>query len=92
MQSKLAHILNTAACNCVHKEATVNAPLPSRDDRSYQLRFSPLGGRGDGLVFPCDARGLVDIDSLSDGARNDYFFARALVGGEFARPCVQLND
>jgi hypothetical protein len=70
----------------------MKAPLPSRDDRSYQLRFSALGEGGRSLAFPCDARGQVDIDSLSERARNDYFFARAVVGGEFARPCVQLND
>lgn len=70
----------------------MNASLPSRDDRSHQLRFGALSDGGRSLVFPCDARGQVDIDSLSDRARNDYFFARTLVGGEFAKPCVQLND
>ena len=70
----------------------MNALRSSRDALSYQLRFSALGDGHRSLAFPCDARGQVDIDSLSDKARNDYFFARALVGGEFARPCVQLND
>jgi hypothetical protein len=70
----------------------MNASLPSRNDRSYQLRFNALGERGCSLAFPCDAAGEVDIDSLSDRARNDYFYARTLVGGHFAKPCVQLND
>jgi hypothetical protein len=70
----------------------MNAPRSARHDPSYQLCFSALGAGGRSLAFPCDARGQVDIDSLSEAARNDYLFARAVVGGEFARPCVQLND
>ncbi|WP_238446644.1 hypothetical protein [Azohydromonas australica] len=75
----------------MYLEITMNAPSPSRKDRSYQLRFNALDEGGRALVFPCDAKGQVDIDSLSESARNDYFFARAVVGGEFTRPCVQLN-
>ena len=58
---------------------------------SYQLRYSALSGRGHELAFPCDDHGRVDIDSLSEAARNDYFYARAVVGREFDRPSIQTN-
>jgi len=40
-------------------------------------------------AFPCDADGGVDIDSLSDCARNNYFYARAVIGRELSMPAVQ---
>jgi hypothetical protein len=58
----------------------------------YVLRFRSLSKPGRGYTFPCDAAGLVSLDSLSDGERDSYLFARALVGGEFSVPAVQLSD
>jgi hypothetical protein len=55
----------------------------------YEIRFSSLFQEGRGLSFPCDAEGQVDLDGLSDAARNNYMYARALVGREFAMPAVQ---
>ena len=55
----------------------------------FQLHFSSLFQGGRGLAFPCDARGQVDINSLSERARNNYFYARAVVGREFTWPSVQ---
>jgi len=40
---------------------------------------------------PCDAQGHVDLDRLSDDLRQDYFFARTLVGCSFARPAVERD-
>ncbi len=54
----------------------------------YQLTFQPLAGPGGGYAFPCDDHGRVDLDALSDRARNDYLFARALVGHTLAAPAV----
>lgn len=54
----------------------------------YQLSFRPLCVTGRALVFPCDAAGRVNIDELSDAARNKYFYARAVVGREFSSPVV----
>jgi hypothetical protein len=56
---------------------------------AYQLRYSALDSGGRGLAFPCDVHGHVDLDSLSEAARNDYFYARAAVGRQFTRPSVQ---
>lgn len=58
----------------------------------YEITFRSLGRDGRGLAFPCDARGQVNLDGLTDFARNNYLYARALVGREFAAPSVQLRD
>ncbi len=57
----------------------------------YELTFEPLAGQGSGYAFPCDDHGRVDLDTLSDRARNDYLFARALVGRTLAAPAVHAG-
>ena len=57
----------------------------------YELTFEPLAGEGSGYAFPCDDRGRVDLDNLSERARNDYLFARALVGRTLAAPAVHVT-
>ena len=54
----------------------------------FELRFESLFHPGRALAFPCDARGCVELDGLSDPARCNYFYARAVVGREFATPSV----
>lgn len=56
---------------------------------AYELHFKSLFDEGRVYSFPCDASGHVDMDSLSDHARNNYLFARALVGRELSRPAVR---
>lgn len=56
---------------------------------AYQLRFASLFPTRHSLTFPCDARGQVALDSLSERSRNNYFFARAVVGRDFAWPVVE---
>jgi hypothetical protein len=60
---------------------------PSRSD-GYLLRFESLFHSGRALSFPCDAQGQVEFDALSERARSNYFYARAVVGREFAPPAV----
>lgn len=55
---------------------------------AFHLRFESLFKAGRGMVFPCDARGCVELDALSEPARRNYFYARAVVGREFATPAV----
>jgi hypothetical protein len=54
----------------------------------FEIHYQPLSGRGPELCFPCDADGQVSLDSLSDRARNNYLYARAVVGREYAAPAV----
>jgi hypothetical protein len=54
---------------------------------SFEIRYQALF-RGPSLCFPCDERGDVPLDSLSDRARDNYLYARAVVGLEYAYPSV----
>ncbi|WP_280155029.1 hypothetical protein [Piscinibacter sp. XHJ-5] len=56
---------------------------------AFELRFPRLFGLGPALSFPCDAAGRVDLDSLGERARCNYFYARTVIGREFAMPAVQ---
>ena len=55
----------------------------------FQLRFRSLFNSGCGFAFPCDQQGLVDLDHLSENARNNYLYARAMVGRELEVPAVE---
>lgn len=55
---------------------------------SFEVRFASLFDEHRALVFPCDARGAVDLDGLPPRARCNYLFARAMVGRDFATPRV----
>jgi hypothetical protein len=52
----------------------------------YELRFPTLLHAGRNIAFPCDAGGHVDIDSLGERERADYFYARTVIGREFLAP------
>ena len=55
----------------------------------YELLFRSLFDHGRGYAFPCDSEGHVDLDELSQSARNNYLYARAVVGRELTVPQVQ---
>jgi len=57
----------------------------------HQLCFRSLFDHGRGFAFPCDARGQVELDEMSEQLRNNYFYARAMVGRELAVPAVELH-
>jgi len=57
--------------------------------QGFELRFRSLFDEGRGFSFPCDSAGRVNLDVLSDRARANYFFARTVIGREFAIPAVQ---
>ena len=54
----------------------------------HELRFDSLFVPGRAMSFPCDSSGRVELDALSEPARCNYLFARAVVGREFAVPQV----
>jgi len=57
----------------------------------YELRFHSPHGDGRSYVFPCDAQGHVDMDSLDEKARTMYLYARAVMEREPARPQAQSH-
>jgi hypothetical protein len=64
---------------------TMNA---TNSSHSFELRFRSLFQEGRALAFSCDPDGRIDLDRLSERARQSYLYARALVGRDFAQPEV----
>ena len=69
----------------------MDASMASSRRPGYELRFACLQDSRRGYTFPCDAAGRVDMDALTERARNTSLYARAVVGKEFSRPTVQVN-
>jgi len=67
---------------------TASMPFESE----FEVHFRSLLRRGLEFIFPCDCEGHVDLDALSDRARANYLFARAMVGREYARPAVHRHE
>ncbi len=57
----------------------------------FEVRFQSLFREGRALVFPCDPSGGVDLDGLTERARRNYLFARAMIGREYAMPAVYAS-
>ena len=58
----------------------------------FEIRFRSLLREGRSLTFPCDREGRVDLDTMSERARNDYFFACATVGRDYAMRVVKASE
>jgi len=56
--------------------------------RHVEVRFEACAGPGSTFAFPCDELGHVDLDALPVRDRNDYLFARAMVGKNFFPPAL----
>lgn len=56
----------------------------------FQLRFAMLHNQGRGYTFPCDQKGVVNLDALTEKQRVAYYYAHALVGRDFSSPQVQF--
>jgi len=59
--------------------------------KEFQLCYRSLFDSGRGYAFPCDSQGQVDLDRLSERARTNYLFARAMVGRELTVPAVETR-
>ncbi|MBL8312992.1 MAG: hypothetical protein JNK55_04515 [Rubrivivax sp.] len=68
-------------------ETSQPAPRPAR----YALCFQSLSPPRRTLRFPCDARGRVELDGLTEPALRQYLYARVVMGHELAMPRV-LQD
>jgi hypothetical protein len=62
--------------------STMNQP-------KHELCFRTLSDFQCAYAFPCDVNGNVDLDALSELARNDYLFARVFVGRTYRAPIVE---
>jgi hypothetical protein len=68
---------------------TWNPVVSAEGPEHYELRYRPLAEVGCGFAFPCDARGRVQMDELSERSRANYLYARAAVGYELEWPLVR---
>jgi len=64
----------------------------SQTGTGFEIRFQSLFQEGRSLAFPCDRAGRVDLDAMSERARNNYFFACATIGREYARPVLKASE
>jgi hypothetical protein len=72
----------------IFRRTAMNAMNQSSSNQ-FQLCFRSLFHSGRGFAFPCDPKGQVDLDGMSENARNNYFYARAMVGRELSAPAVE---
>ena len=70
----------------------MNTNNASHVQRGYELRFQSLHDESRAFAFPCDAAGRVDLDTLNERARLNYFYARTVIGREFAMPAVTMSS
>ena len=63
------------------------APLHPPASTHYLL-FGGLFPTVRSLLFPCDPGGRVEMDEMSDRARDNYLFARTVVGRDYRVPVV----
>lgn len=66
----------------------MNSEIQPKSAAEYEIRFPSLFQEGRAMAFPCDCNGRVDLDGLSERARTNYLFCRAMLGREFATPAV----
>ena len=76
----------------MHHELSSSCATQQTEPSACTLLFRPLFRAGRGFTFPCDLQGRVDMDAMSERARNNYFYARAMMGRELAYPSVQRED
>lgn len=58
----------------------------------FEIRFQSLFREGRALAFPCSLEGRVDLGAMSERARNNYLFACATIGREYAVPVVEACE
>lgn len=54
----------------------------------FEIHYACLEHDECDLCFPCDSQGHVELDALSPQAAENYLFARAMVGRDYALPAV----
>jgi hypothetical protein len=71
-------------------ESSSSASSSNSGSGCFQLCFRSLDDGGHDFAFPCDPTGQVDLDNMSERSRNNYFYARAMMGREVAYPAVEV--
>ena len=69
----------------------MNHPSLCTTSSGQSLRFRSLFPEGRGYTFPCDERGHVVLDALTQREMLSYLYARTLIGREFSTPFVEAQ-
>ena len=78
-----------AVASSEEHKAAVNPVSPSTAPwLSHQVYFASLFDPDRALSFACDPCGNVQLDELSERARNNYFLARTAVGRDYSIPRI----
>lgn len=59
---------------------------------AFEVRFQSLLDEGRAMVFPCDSEGRVNLDALCERSKNNYLFARRMIGRAYATPRVLARE
>ena len=65
--------------------------LQCRSRPVFRLRFEPVVEGEQALDLPCDAAGVVDLDSLDDADRNAYLYARIVHRMRFTSRVIRVD-
>lgn len=79
LQSEVA---NPALFGAASAAQCLTQPVSSA--AQFEVRFDCLVDAERALAFPCDEAGRVDLDTMSECVRNNYFYARATRGWQYA--------
>jgi hypothetical protein len=60
------------------------------EQTSFRLAFRSLFNSGRGFAFPCNEQGQVDMSVMTERAKTNYLFARAMVGRDLCPPAVEM--
>lgn len=61
----------------------VTCPAPE-----YRICFLPVSESDRSVAFPCDSNGQVNLDFLKPREKNNYLFARAMRGRNYAAEAI----
>lgn len=60
----------------------------SEASQRFRLVYQSISGSLGSYSFPCNPHGEVDLNLLDDRSRNNYLFARAMMGRAMKLPTV----
>jgi hypothetical protein len=72
----------------IKEDAMATNRATPTDRARFELRYRSLSPHRCSFAFPCDENGRVDLDALSEKARDNYLYARAMVGRDLLQPQV----
>jgi hypothetical protein len=89
IHSKETIMRHDHAAATITRAGEVHPAAGVHDDGLFVLHFQSLFHTGRDFAFACDAQGHVDLDGMNERIRNNYLYARAMIGREVSWPSVR---